>query len=112
MLSNGFGPSATAVLKTEVMLASARGGFVFFPHVPDRKADSSSRLQGRAHVSLLWLFNVVSTFPIMLLMLQFRHQHVAMFLRPHNSRRTQRLPHLQNALASFRKQMADILAVL
>ena len=80
MLSNGFGPSATAVLRTEVMLASARGGFVFFTHVPGRKADSSSRLQGRAHVSLLWLFNVVSTSRIMLLMLQFRHQHVAMIV--------------------------------
>lgn len=111
MLSNGFGPSAPAVLRTEVMLASSGGSFVFIPHVLDRKAEPLSRLQGRTHVSLLWLFNVASTFRIMLLMLLFRHQHVAMCTQPHMSRRMQRSLHLQNVLANFTKQMTDILAV-
>ena len=91
------------------MLASS--GFVSFPHALDRKAESLSRLQGRTHVSLLWLFNASSTFQSMLLMLLFRHQHVAMCTQPHISRRMQRSPHLQNVLASFTKQMTDILAV-
>ena len=111
MLSNGFGPSATAVLRTEVMLASSRGGLVFFLHALDKKAESLSRLQGRAHVSLLWLFNVASTFHSMLLVSLFRHQHVAMCMQQYTTRRVQRSLRLQTALTSFMKQVTDVLAV-